>query len=142
MRLKNLSDFLFGRGKMDINRRVLRILFLVSVITLMVSSLLALGGIFTTKDKMKEMGEQLGASTRENVTELVSEREKEHLKQLVHEKVVLMNAARLKSIADNTKLLAENMEDILSDSQNYLSKELIRAQSLADGWVLTLALTP
>ena len=142
MRLKNFLDFILGRGKMDITRRVLRFFLFVSVITLILSSVLALGGILTTEDKMRAMGEHLGNSTRKNVTELVSEREKEHLKQLVHERVEFMDASMLDNVAGDTKILAQNMEDILSAPQNYLPKELIHPQSLEDGWALSLALTP
>ena len=142
MWLKNFLDFILGRGKMDITRRVLRFFLFVSLITLILSSVLALGGILTTEDQMRVMGEQLGASTRENVTELVSEREKKHLEQIVHEKAVLMDAAMAENIAVDTKRLTENMEDILSAQENYSPKELIRSKSLEDGWSLSLVLTP
>lgn len=140
MWLKNLSDFILGRGKLDITRRVLRFFLFVSVITLVLSSILALGGILTTEDQMQEMGEQLGASTRDNVAEIVSTREKEHLEQLVHEKVLFMDATMLDSVSADTKIIAENMEDILSVPQNYLPKELIRPKSIEDGWALSLIL--
>ncbi len=142
MWLKNFWDFILGRGKMDITRRVLRFFLFVSVMTLLLSSILALGGILTTENKMRAMGQYLGESTRENVTGVVSEREKEHLEQLVHEKVVLMDAAMVDSVAGDTQILAENMEDILSSQESYLPKELIRSQSIEDGWTLSLALTP
>lgn len=142
MRLKNFLDFILGRGKTDITRRVLRFFLFVSVITLLLSSILALGGILTTENKMRAMGQYLGESTRENVTELVSEREKEHLEQLVHEKVSLMDAAMVDGVAGDTKILAENMEDILSAQENYLPKELIHPKSIEDGWTLSLTLTP
>ena len=95
----------------------------------------------TTEDKMRAMGEQLGDSTRENVTQWVSEREKEHLTQLVHEKVETMDSI-FKRIAASTKILSETAEDILSAPENYSPQELIRSKSLADGWSLSLMLTP
>ena len=142
MRLKKFFYFILGRGKMDITGRVLQFFLLVSVITLILSSILALGGILTTGKQMREMGEQLGASTRKNVTELVSEREKKHLEQIVHEKAVLMDSAMVENVSLDTKRLAENMKDILSAQEDYAPKELIRAQSIEDGWSLSLALTP
>ena len=141
MQLKKLLDFVMGRGKKDITRRVLRFFLLVGVITLILSSVLALGGIFTTEDNLREMGQQLGSSTRENVTELVVEREKDNLEKLVHEKVGTMDEL-FKSIAKDTKTLSENAADILSAPQDYLPKELIRAKSMDDGWTLALALAP
>ena len=142
MWLKNFLDFILGRGKMDITRRVLRFFLFVSLITLILSSVLTLGGILTTEDQMRVMGEQLGASTRENVTELVSEREKKHLEQIVHEKAELMDAAMVENVAVDTRRLAESMKDILSAQENYSPKELIRSKSLEDGWSLALILTP
>ncbi len=141
MWLKNLWNLMLGRGKMDITRRVLRFFLFVSAITLLLSSILALGGIFTTEDKMRAMGEELGSSTRENVTNWISEREKEHLTQLVHEKVGTMDTI-FKRIAANTKRLSENAEDILSEQENYSPKDLIRSKSMEDGWSLALMLTP
>jgi len=141
MWFKNLWNLILGRGRMNITRRVLRFFLFVSVITLLLSSILALIGIFTTEDKMRTMGEHLGNSTRENVTQWVLEHEKEHLEQLVHEKVETMDTI-FKRIAANTKRLSENAEDILSAQENYSPKELIRSKSLEDGWSLSLMLTP
>ena len=135
MWLKNLWK------KMDITRRVLRFFLFVSAITLLLSTILALAGIFTTEDKMRAMGEELGASTRKNVTNWISEREKEHLTQLVHEKVETMDTI-FKRIAANTKRLSENAEDILSAQENYSPKELIHSESMEDGWSLALMITP
>lgn len=141
MWLKNLWNLMLGRGKMDITRRVLRFFLFVSAITLLLSTILALAGIFTTEDKMRAMGEELGASTRKNVTNWISEREKEHLTQLVHEKVETMDTI-FKRIAANTKRLSENAEDILSAQENYSPKELIHSESMEDGWSLALMITP
>lgn len=141
MGLKNFWNLVLGRGRMDITRRVLRFFLLVSAITLLLSSMLALAGILTTEDKMRAMGEQLGNSTRENVTNWISEHEKEYLEKLVHEKVRTMDTI-FKRIAANTKRLSENAEDILSAQENYSPKELIRSKSLEDGWSLALILTP
>ena len=142
MWLKNFYDLVLGRGKMDITRRVLRFFLLVSVITLVLSSTLALVGILTTEDKMRAMGQYLGESTREKVTNWVLEREKDYLEQLVHEKVILTDSAILESVSGDSKILAENIEDILSSQEKYSPKELIRPQSIEDGWALALVLTP
>ena len=142
MWLRNVLNFVLGRSKMNINLRVLRFFLFISVITLLLSSILALCGILATEDKMREMGKQLGDSARENVMNLVSEREKEYLEQLVHEKVLFIDSSMLESVAGDTKILAENVEDILSAQQNYLPKELIHSNSVEDGWSLSLALTP
>lgn len=142
MWLKNFYDLILGRGKMDITRRVLRFFLLVSVITLVLSSTLALVGILTTEDKMRAMGQYLGESTREKVTHLVLEYEKNYLEQLVHEKVVLTESAILESVYGDSKILAENIADILSAQENYLPKELIHPKSIEDGWTLSLTLTP
>lgn len=141
MWLKNFWKFVLGRGKMDITRRVLRFFLFVSIITLMSASILSLVGILTTEDKMRAMGQYLGDSTREKVINWVSEREEEHLKQLVHEKVETMDTV-FRRIKYNSKRLAENAEDILAAQENYSPKELIRPQSISDGWALALLLTP
>ena len=133
MWLKNFYDLVLGRGKMDITRRVLRFFLLVSVITLVLSSTLALVGILTTEDKMRAMGQYLGESTREKVTNWVLEREKDYLEQLVHEKVILTDSAILESVSGDSKILAENIEDILLSQEKYSPKELIRPQSIEDG---------
>ena len=141
MWLKNFWNLVLGCGRPDINHRILRFFLFVSAITLLLSSILALGGILTTEDEMRAMGEYLGNSTREKVTEWIAEREKEHLKQLVHEKVGTMDTI-FKRIAANTKRLSENASDILSAQENYSPKELIHSKSSEDGWALALMLTP
>ena len=131
MWLRNVLNFVLGHSKMNINLRVLRFFLFISVITLLLSSILALCGILATEDKMREMGKQLGDSARENVMNLVSEREKEYLEQLVHEKVGTMDTI-FKRIAANTKRLSENAEDILSEQENYSPKDLSYIMSLLE----------
>ena len=126
---------------MNINRRVLRTLLLVGTLTLFWSSMLTFGGIFATEYKMWSMNEQLGSSTRERVTDLISGREKEHLRELVHEKVELMDSF-LRNIAWDTEIISNTATDILSNPQNYLPKEMIRPKSLEEGWLLSLILKP
>ena len=124
-----------------IRQKIRRLFFLLGITTLILSSALALGAVMATQSQMEEMGEQLGKSARENVTELVSEREKKYLEQVVHEKVGIINAI-LRNIDNDTEIISETAEDILSAPQNYLPKELIRSQSIEDGWSLSLMLTP
>ena len=140
--LVRLLNSLTVQDKGTIRQKIRRLFFLLSITTLVLSGVVAMSGVLTTQSRMEDMGEHLGESARDSVTELVSEREKEHLEQIVHEKVVLMDAAMIDSVAGDVKILAENMEDILAAPQNYLPKELIRSQSLEDGWALSLTLTP
>ena len=129
------------RDKGTIRQRIRKMFFLLSITTLIFSSVLALVGIVTTSDKMGAMGEQLGDSTRDSVTELMLEQEKRHLERIVHEKVGIMNAL-LKGVAKNTEIISRTTAEILSEPQNYLPQELIHPQSIKDGWALSLMLTP
>lgn len=115
--------------------------FRLGITTLILSSVVTLVGMAMTSGKMKAMGEQLGALTRDDVTELVSEREKENLEQLVHAKVGIMNAI-FKKVSTDVKMLSESATEILSAQGNYLPKELIRTKSWEDVWALALTLTP
>lgn len=139
--LVRLWNNLTVRDKGTIRQRIRKMFFLLSITTLIFSSVLALVGIVTTSDKMGAMGEQLGDSTRDSVTELMLEQEKRHLERIVHEKVGIMNAL-LKGVAKNTEIISRTTAEILSEPQNYLPQELIHPQSIKDGWALSLMLTP
>ena len=95
-----------------IRQKIRRLFFLLGITTLILSSALALGAVMATQSQMEEMGEQLGKSARENVTELVSEREKKYLEQVVHEKVGIINAI-LRNIDNDTEIISETAEVIL-----------------------------
>ena len=92
MWLKKLFDLVLGRGRMDITRHVLRFFLFVSVITLLLSSVLALGGILTTEDKMRAMDtifKRIAASTKrlsENAEDILSAPENYSPQELIHSK--------------------------------------------------------
>ena len=108
---------------MNINRRVLRILFMVSITTLLASSALFLEGMLVAQNEMKLMGKQLGTSTKNSVKEIVSYNEKKHLQQVVNERAMQMDIV-FKNIARDVEKISMTAEEILSNSWRYSPQEL------------------
>ena len=126
---------------MNINRRVLRILFMVSITTLLASSALFLEGMLVAQNEMKLMGKQLGTSTKNSVKEIVSYNEKKHLQQVVNERAMQMDIV-FKNIARDVEKISMTAEEILSNSWRYSPQELRYSPSIEEGWSLTLSVAP
>ena len=102
---------------------------------------LALSGMLVTRDKMESMGKQLGISTKNSVTEIVSERERNHLQQVVEERAKAMNAI-FQRIATDVKIVSDATANILANPNLYPQQELRYSQSIEEGWAVSLAVDP
>ena len=102
---------------------------------------LALSGMLVTRDKIESMGKQLGISTKNSVTEIVSERERNHLQQVVEERAKAMNAI-FQRIATDVKIVSDATANILANPNLYPQQELRYSQSIEEGWAVSLAVDP
>lgn len=125
----------------SIRRRIRKLFFILSITTLLLSGALANYGMFTTKTEMELMGRQLGVSTKESVIEIVEEREKNHLQQVVDERVKIIDSV-FQRMAIDVEAVSKTAAYILSNPQLYSPQELKFSPNIEAGWAVSLAVAP
>ena len=73
MRLKNFWKFVLGEGKIGINRRVTRILRLISTATMILAGIVIFAGLLVARNSAIDMGKDLGRESFENRAEILRE---------------------------------------------------------------------
>lgn len=125
----------------SIRKRIRKLFFILSITTLLLSGALANYGMFTTKTEMESMGKQLGVSTKESVIEIVSGREKNHLQQVVDERVKIIDSI-FQRMAIDVETVSRMAGYIMSNPQLYPPQELKFSPNMEAGWAVSLAVAP
>ena len=109
--IKTLFEILTGRGRVDIRRRVLRLVLFGCLLTFGMISVISLFGMIATWNTINERGSELSNSTADRAENFTEEQSKRHMLDVAVNKSRLIKF-ELENISRDTKLLAAEMKSI------------------------------
>ena len=116
--LNTLKTLFIERGKVDIRRRVLRLVLFGSILTFALLSVLSLIGVVSTWSVINERGSELSESATGFAEKFTEEQAHKQLLGTAEGKARLIRL-ELQKIGDDVKQLAAQMNRIFSEPQNY-----------------------
>ncbi len=116
--LKDIVEVFFGRGKVDIRRRLLRLILFGSILTFALMSVLSMIGVIATWSVLNERGAELSESAAEYIEQFAENQARLHMLMTVESKARHIRAD-MQSIGIDVKYIAAQMHRILSEPQNY-----------------------
>lgn len=122
----NIIKILFGRGKQDISRKLLRLIFFGSFLIFLVIGIISIIGMVTAWFELEESGEKIGKVTADYVENHSKEKINQNLQELVKNRAALISLSFEKTMFD-VQLLSNEMTKILTAPQNYSPRKLKNA---------------
>ncbi len=116
--IKTLFEILTGRGRVDIRRRVLRLVLFGCLLTFGMISVISLFGMIATWNTINERGSELSNSTADRAENFTEEQSKRHMLDVAVNKSRLIKF-ELENISRDTKLIAAEMYRIFRKPQDY-----------------------
>ena len=120
--------------KIDIERRVLIMMLLCSIISLIISAALSLYGMFGVKSVALETGVAIGDTAAKSSNEILENQAKEAISQAAKEKAKQIELY-LQNIQTGTNLLSQEMTNIMKNPQNYSAESILGV--VGDGSIYT-----
>ena len=136
--LKSLIKLFTERGKVDIRRRVLRLVLFGSILTFALLSILSLIGIISTWNVINTSGTQLSESAGDYAEKFAEDQAHEQMLDTVGNKTRLIRL-ELQSIGEDVSFIAAQMHRIYSQPQDYEPQTLrdLRNDPVTTGEVYT-----
>ena len=123
---EQLTAILIGENRLDIRRRMMRLVLSASILTFLVLATISLASMFLTWLTLDSRGQQLGESAANYTGTIAEQQAKVKLAKNNQLRAEFLNS-ELQNVCNDTQFFAHRMTDILTHPENYRPRTLPNA---------------
>ena len=137
----NLISFVVGRGNMNINKRINRVIFFICILLMIFFSFVAFTGIYNSKDYAIDISNSIGNEAFEKSSDILREQKYKDLLYKIEERAKYIKS-EVYDFCNDVKLLNNELNNIYQHPENFKPRPVRLGRNFIEGDVAALRFAP